>query len=133
MLLEPSTMYLLKGITFQKPIPYGLLSLRSSEKTPTASDAFLGWVSNFRRISDEYILNHHSLDAYLYVRFFKMMVFMSFVGCILTWPVLIPVNATGGGGESGLDILSFSNVNNPTRYFAHALIGWVFFGTFAPQ
>jgi hypothetical protein len=59
-----------------------------------------------------------------------MMVFMSFVGCIITWPVLFPVNATGGGGESGLDVLSFSNVNNPTRYFAHALIGWVFFGTF---
>jgi hypothetical protein len=27
-----------------------------------------------------------------------------------------------------LNILSFSNVNDPTRYFAHALIAWVFFG-----
>ncbi|CAI6336929.1 unnamed protein product [Periconia digitata] len=102
--------------------------LDENEKTPPANDSFLGWTGNFRRISDEYILNHHSLDGYLYVRFFKMLVFMSFGGCIITWPVLFPVNATGGGGESGLDILSFSNVNNPTRYFAHALIGWVFFG-----
>lgn len=53
---------------------------------------------------------------------------MAFVGAIITWPVLFPVNATGGGGESGLDILSFSNVQDPTRYFAHALMAWVFFG-----
>jgi signal recognition particle receptor subunit alpha len=79
-------------------------------------------------MSDEYILNHHSLDAYLYIRFLKMLTLMAFVGAILTWPILFPVNATGGGGQSGLDILSFSNVDNPARYFAHALIAWVFFG-----
>jgi hypothetical protein len=53
---------------------------------------------------------------------------MAFVGAILTWPVLFPVNATGGGGESGLNILSFSNVENQVRYFAQALMAWVFFG-----
>lgn len=55
---------------------------------------------------------------------------MAFVGSILTWPVLFPVNGTGAGGESGLDILSFSNISdsNPARYFAHAVIAWVFFG-----
>jgi hypothetical protein len=53
---------------------------------------------------------------------------MTFVGAVITWPVLFPVNATGGGGQSGLDILSFSNVNNATRYYAHAIMAWVFFG-----
>jgi hypothetical protein len=57
-----------------------------------------------------------------------MIVFMSFVGCLITWPVLFPVNATGGAGQQALDILSFSNVADPTRFFAHALIAWVFFG-----
>lgn len=81
-------------------------------------------------MSDDYILNHHSLDAYLYVRFLKMLTLMAFVGAVITWPVLFPVNATGGGGESGLDILSFSNVSgtSPARYFAHAVIAWIFFG-----
>jgi hypothetical protein len=68
------------------------------------------------------------MDAYLYMRFLKMLCKMTFVGAIITWPVLFPVNATGGGGESGLDIISFSNVNSPTRYFAHAVIAWIFFG-----
>ncbi|KAJ4384798.1 hypothetical protein N0V86_000401 [Didymella sp. IMI 355093] len=87
-----------------------------------------GWLSKYRGLSDDYILNHHSLDAYLYVRFLKMLTLMAFVGAIVTWPVLFPVNATGGGGESGLNILSFSNVSNQARYFAHAVIAWIFFG-----
>jgi len=78
-------------------------------------------------MSDIYVLNHHSLDGYLYMRFLKMLTLMAFVGAIITWPVLFPVNATGGGGESGLDILSFSNVSSPARYFAHAVIAWIFF------
>lgn len=39
--------------------------------------------------------------------------------------------ATGGAGQSGLDILSFSNISpaNKNRYYAHALLGWLFLGT----
>jgi hypothetical protein len=98
------------------------------EKTPSAGQSFLGWTKKFMHLSDEYVLNHHSLDAYLYMRFLKVLTLMAFVGAIITWPVLFPVNATGGGGQSGLDILSFSNINNEVRYFAHALMAWVFFG-----
>lgn len=79
-------------------------------------------------MSDEHILSHHSLDAYLYICFLKMLVTITFVGAVITWPVLFPVNAAGGGGESGLDILSFSNVEYGTRYYAHALVAWLFFG-----
>jgi len=53
------------------------------------------------------------------------------VGCCITWPVLFPVNATGGGTLGQLDILTYGNVNQKTqknRYYAHALVGWVYFG-----
>ena len=37
--------------------------------------------------------------------------------------------ATGGGGQTGLDILSFSNIaGNRNRYFAHVFVGWFFIG-----
>src|SRR5271170_8338632 len=38
--------------------------------------------------------------------------------------------ATGGGGQTGLDILSFSNVSaaNKNRYYAHVFVGWLFLG-----
>ncbi|KAK5118880.1 hypothetical protein LTR62_000090 [Meristemomyces frigidus] len=97
------------------------------EQTPKQSPGFLGFTKEFRKLADEFILGHSSFDNYLFLRLFKIMMTISFVGCIITWPVLFPVNATGGGGQSGLDILSFSNVSNHNRYYAHCLIGWVFF------
>ncbi|KAF1966178.1 DUF221-domain-containing protein [Bimuria novae-zelandiae CBS 107.79] len=68
------------------------------------------FISDYRNTDDEFILNHQSLDGYLYMRFFKMMVFMSCVDCLIAWPVLFPVNATGGARQSNLDILSFTFV-----------------------
>ena len=53
---------------------------------------------------------------------------MSLVGVCITWPILFPVNITGGGGQSQLDILSFSNVTDVKRYYAHALVACVFLG-----
>lgn len=89
----------------------------------------LGWFGDFWSLPDEYVLNHHSLDAYLYLRFFKMIIFICFIGCFITWPILFPVNATGGGGESQFNLLSFSNVppTQANRYYAHTFVGWIFF------
>lgn len=57
-----------------------------------------------------------------------MSITICLVGCVVTWPVLFPVNATGGGGQVQLDILSFSNVEDKNRYFAHVFIAWIFVG-----
>ena len=63
------------------------------------------------------------------LRFLKISVVCCLVGMCITWPVLFPVNATGGGGQSQLDILNMSNVtNNYYRYFAHAGCAYLFYG-----
>jgi calcium permeable stress-gated cation channel len=51
----------------------------------------------------------------------------------MTWPILFPLNATGGGGQVQLDVLSYSNVDvtkssGKNRLYAHALLGWLFYG-----
>ncbi|KAK0843200.1 phosphate metabolism protein 7 [Friedmanniomyces endolithicus] len=102
--------------------------LDDDERSPKQSAGFLGWMKEYTQIADEYVLAHSSLDNYLFLRLFKILMIVCFVGCLITWPVLFPVNATGGGGQSGLDIISFSNVENPIRYYAHALIAWIFLG-----
>lgn len=57
-----------------------------------------------------------------------MSVVTCIVGCIITWPVLFPINITGGGGHSQLDILTFANVtNNYYKMFAHAGCAIIFF------
>ncbi|KAK7748977.1 phosphate metabolism protein 7 [Cytospora paraplurivora] len=46
-------------------------------------------------------------------------------------PILFPVNATGHGGQEQLNVLSYSNIDSDTegnRYYAHALVAWVYYG-----
>ena len=81
-----------------------------------------------QKIPDSYVLQHNGLDAYFLLRFLKISIIICFVGCLITWPVLFPINATGGAGNKQLDILNFSNVADKNRYYAHALVAWIFIG-----
>ena len=96
--------------------------------TPTSKLGFFAVLRNYSSLPDSYVLGHNSLDGYLWLRYFKVLIVMSFVGCCITWPVLFPVNATGHGGQQQLDMLSMSNVVDPKRYYAHALVACVYLG-----
>jgi len=51
------------------------------------------------------------------------------VGALITFPILFPVNATGGGPLKQLDKITLGNIeNNYYRYFAHAGCAYLFFG-----
>ncbi|EHK96748.1 hypothetical protein M7I_7552 [Glarea lozoyensis 74030] len=104
-------------------------TLYDGEKSHPLPDKKFGWLSTFKSIPDEHVLNHQSLDGYLYLRFLKILAVICFAGSCLTFPVLFPVNATGGGGQTQLDLLSFSNINDQqkNRYYAHVFCGWIFF------
>lgn len=71
-----------------------------------------GWIKHFWAIPDTYVLNHHSLDGYLFLRLLKISVVICIVGCLITWPVLFPVNITGGGPQTQLNLLTLGNVTN---------------------
>ncbi|KAH9878266.1 hypothetical protein J1614_003483 [Plenodomus biglobosus] len=104
--------------------------LGEQRQTPAQSGGFFKWIKDFKNLKDEYILDHQSIDGYLFVRFFKVLIAISLLGCLITWPVLFPINATGGAGQTQLDLLSMSNVRaegkNVNRYYAHALVSFVF-------
>lgn len=58
---------------------------------------------------------------------------MTFVCACITWPVLFPVNATGGNGKSQLEAISYSNIDiqdstQRNRLYAHTFIGWIVYG-----
>ena len=91
-----------------------------------------GWIGVWKGIPDEFVLNHQSLDGYLYLRFLKMLTVICLAGACITFPILFPVNATGGGGQKQFDLLSFSNIgaNSKNRYYAHVFLGWIFFSKF---
>ncbi|KAH0555919.1 hypothetical protein GP486_006137, partial [Trichoglossum hirsutum] len=98
------------------------------QHTPSLPTGFFNWIKPFASLKDEYVLEHHSIDGYFFLRFMKICVVICFVGALITMPVLFPINATGGVGLQQLDMLAYGNVDNKNRYYAHVLIGWVFYG-----
>ncbi|OOF93003.1 hypothetical protein ASPCADRAFT_209646 [Aspergillus carbonarius ITEM 5010] len=104
--------------------------LRPSDRTPASPTGLWNWILQMYRLPDEYVLQHHSMDAYLLLRFLKIVSMICFVGALMTWPILWPINATGGGGRSQMDKLSMSNITSDkyARYFAHAFVAWLFVG-----
>lgn len=105
-----------------------LYSHTSRDRTPISSLKRFEWIRTIRQLNDKFVLEHSSLDAYLYLRFLRTTIFICFAGVCITWPILFPVNATGGGDASELDKLGFGNVHNKDRLYAHAVVAWLFFG-----
>lgn len=103
-------------------------SLREQERTPSLPNGLLNWFGAFSKVPDSFVLNHQSLDGFLLLRYLKVASATCLVGCCITWPVLFPVNATGKGGQKELDLLSFGNVVDKNRYYAHVFIAWIFLG-----
>ncbi|KAF2192714.1 DUF221-domain-containing protein [Zopfia rhizophila CBS 207.26] len=103
-------------------------TIPEKDRTPSASRSYFDWVHTLRVVPDKFTLYHHSLDSYLYLRFLRTMIFICVVGCCLTWPILMPINATGGGVSSQLDKIAIGNVAKKKRLYAHAVIAWIFFG-----
>ncbi|KAK0106786.1 hypothetical protein ONS95_003510 [Cadophora gregata] len=106
-----------------------LETLHEGEKSQDLPPGKFNWIKPFRGLDDEYVLNHQSLDGYLYMRFIKMLAVICFIGCCITWPVLFPVNATAGGPGKEFDLLSFANIpaTQKNRYYAHVFVSWAFF------
>jgi hypothetical protein len=80
-----------------------------------------------RVVPDKFVLYHQSLDSYLFLRFLRTLIFICVVGACITWPILMPVNATGGGKATELNRLSIGNVKKRKHLYAHAVVAWVFF------
>ncbi|KAI1470763.1 DUF221-domain-containing protein [Daldinia caldariorum] len=116
---------------FYAPRTY-LGSLRPSERSPALPNGWFNWIGSFWKIPDVHALQHQSLDAYLFLRFLRILVAICFAGCCILWPVLFPVNATGGNQEAvQVDMLSYARVNKDTqsnRYYAHTFMAWIFYG-----
>lgn len=97
------------------------------DRTPSASRSAWDWIHTLKVVPDKFTLYHQSLDSYLFLRFMRTLIFLCIVGCCITWPILMPINATGGGTSLELDRISIGNVAEKKKLYAHAVIAWVFF------
>ncbi|KAJ5223267.1 hypothetical protein N7468_007809 [Penicillium chermesinum] len=104
-----------------------LPDLLEHERSPELPSGWIDWITPFLKIEDNHVLHHSSLDGYLFLRFLRVLCATCLTGCLITWPVLFPIHATGGNGNGQLDILSFSNIKNQNKYYANVIIACVYF------
>lgn len=74
------------------------------------------------------MLNYGTLDGFFFLRYLKVIRNICVAGCLITWPVLFPINATGGNGHTELAMLTIGNVEDPKKLYAHLVMAWLFFG-----
>ncbi|RMZ72183.1 hyp1 [Pyrenophora seminiperda CCB06] len=103
-------------------------TVEEKNRTPCSkSPGYFGWVHTMRAVPDKFMLYHHSLDSYLFLRFLRTLIFICVVGAFITWPILMPTNWTGGGRSRELNRIAIGNVKKKDHLYAHALVAWVFF------
>ncbi|KAF2273691.1 DUF221-domain-containing protein [Westerdykella ornata] len=102
-------------------------TIPEKDRTPKARQSYFDWAHTLWTIPDKFILYHESLDAYLFLRFLRTLIFICVVGVCLTWPILLPTNASGGGTSTELDKISIGNVSDKKKLYAHAILAWLFF------
>ncbi|KAG8922564.1 hypothetical protein FRC02_011782 [Tulasnella sp. 418] len=74
------------------------------------------------------IIPRNGLDAYLFIRFLRLLMMIFGVFTLFTWPVLLPVDAVGfESNRDGLSKLSWGNVpvTQQTRYAAHLVLAYL--------
>lgn len=98
------------------------------EQPPEVPGGPLAWASELWSRPQTFFLQYAGVDGYLYTRYVGIFCSVSFLGALVLLPVLLPVNATNGSDNDGFDLLSFANVTNNKRYYAHAFLSWFFFG-----
>jgi hypothetical protein len=98
-----------------------------SERSAALPNGWFNWFKDFYRIPPLFVLNHSSLDGYLFLRFLRVLGVICLVGVGLLWPILLPLHATGGAGNRELDALTLGNVVSANRLYAHVILSWVYF------
>ncbi|KAF1913984.1 hypothetical protein BDU57DRAFT_480761 [Ampelomyces quisqualis] len=102
-------------------------TIPKKDRTPCQNRSYWDWVHTMKVVPDKFMLYHQSLDSYLFLRFLRTLIFICVVGACITWPILMPVNATGGGNATELNRISIGNVKKRKHLYAHAAVAWVFF------
>ncbi|CAG8452255.1 841_t:CDS:10 [Ambispora leptoticha] len=96
-----------------------------NKRSPKLSSGFLGWLS-ILKTTDEEIIQRAGLDAYMFLRFFRVFARLFAVFTIIGCAILIPLNAYQQGDERGIDRFTIGNIQTIERLWAHLVITYLF-------
>ncbi|CCD23314.1 Phm7p NDAI_0B02790 [Naumovozyma dairenensis CBS 421] len=103
-------------------------TIKEEERTDEVPSGYFQWVPFLLGKPHSFLIQHTSLDGYLFLRYIGIFATTSLLLCFILFPILLPVNATNGNNLKGFELLSFANVTNKNRFFAHVFLSWIVFG-----
>jgi calcium permeable stress-gated cation channel len=88
------------------------------------------WFKDIIREPNSTVLNFNGPDAYFFIRFVRLALILFAPFWFLTWAILMPIAATGGYGQAGLNMFIIGNVSaaHQDRLAAYIILGVLFFG-----
>jgi hypothetical protein len=108
--------------------PKSAYDLINDEKKPDPLPSGLWqWFLPLLKKSDNFVIRQAGLDGYFFLRYIAIVAAISFFYMLLFFPILLPVNGVDGKDSEGLNQYTFSNVGDKQRYYAHAILAWVFY------
>lgn len=87
-----------------------------------------GWFGHVLGLPVPELIREVGVDGYFFLRYLRNFITIGLGVGIILWAVLIPINATGGGGSNGFDSISYSNNTHKNRVYAYVFCSWFFFG-----
>ncbi|KAI9705268.1 MAG: hypothetical protein M1820_005266 [Bogoriella megaspora] len=84
----------------------------------------IGWLLTVFKTSNSEFIQKCGLDAYMFLRFLRMLLKIFIPMAVIILPILLPINHTGGGTQKGLDTFSMGNVSvgKQGRLWAHLIL-----------
>ncbi|KDE07374.1 hypothetical protein MVLG_02415 [Microbotryum lychnidis-dioicae p1A1 Lamole] len=99
-----------------------------SKRIDPLPPGLLSWIPYILKLDSKLIITHNGLDAYVFVRFLYLMMEIFFPFWVVTWIILLPIDAANSDGTNvGLDQFTFGNVGlaQSPRYAAHLILAWL--------
>ncbi|SCV01820.1 LANO_0F13696g1_1 [Lachancea nothofagi CBS 11611] len=127
-----TTLFLLQRLKLKRIYePKSSFDLINDEKKPEPLPRGLWqWFVPLLKKSDNFIIQQAGLDGYFFIRYLFIVACFFAVSALYVFPILLPINAANGVLKSGLDMLAYTNVDKKQRYYAHVLVGWIFYWSF---
>ena len=104
-----------------------LQTLTEEEKISEPPRGYLSWLPFLLSKSHSYLLQHCGIDGYFFLRYMAIFFSFSFLAACILLPILLPVNATDGHNLTGFELLSYANIKNSKRAYAHVFLSWIIY------
>ncbi|KAK9371161.1 hypothetical protein V1509DRAFT_613788 [Lipomyces kononenkoae] len=100
------------------------------QQVPPSGPGLLDWLVPTLFMPESEFIKKCGLDAYFFMRYLVMLIFIFLTASAIVLPILLPINGanTSSGTATGLDALAWVNISSgdTSRYWAHLILAVVY-------